>query len=459
MSEELELFPDSRPRRPAPRGIADESSPAAPLATRMRPRTLSEFLGQQHLVGPKRILREMIERDELQSLILWGPPGSGKTSLARIIADRTDAAFLPFSAVTEGVARVRAIIAEANERLQATGRRTILFCDEIHRFNRAQQDAFLPHVEAGTIILIGATTENPSFEVNSALLSRSRVLVLEPLDEADVRVICERALEDGERGLGRLALEVDEAALDLLAHGADGDARGALAALEIAASIVGSGGRITREVAAQALPRRFQRYDKSGEEHYNLISALHKAIRGSDPDAALYWLARMLDGGEDPLYIARRLIRMAVEDIGLADPRALSVAVSAKDAYHFVGSPEGELALAEAAVYLATAPKSNRIYEAYGAAMGLARDTPAEPAPRHLRNAPTRLMRDLGYGAGYRYDHDEPDAHAGQDFLPESLAGRRVYHPSDRGYEAEIGRRLEVWLAKRRAGPQRDQES
>ncbi len=455
MSEELDLFPDSQARRPTPRGIADESSPAAPLATRMRPRTLSEFLGQQHLVGPGRILREMIERDELQSLILWGPPGSGKTSLARIIADRTNAAFVPFSAVTEGVARVRAIIAEANERLQATGRRTILFCDEIHRFNRAQQDAFLPHVEAGTIILIGATTENPSFEVNSALLSRSRVLVLERLDEADVREICERALRDGERGLGRFELDVEEAALDLLAHGADGDARGALAALEIAASIVGSGGRVTRDVAAQALPRRFQRYDKSGEEHYNLISALHKAVRGSDPDAALYWLARMLDGGEDPLYVARRLIRMAVEDIGLADPHALAVAVSAKDAYHFVGSPEGELALAEAAVYLATAPKSNRIYEAYGAAMGLARDTPAEPAPLHIRNAPTRLMRDLGYGAGYRYDHDEPDAHAGQDFLPGSLAGRRFYRPSERGYEAEIGRRLDAWLAKRKAARER----
>ncbi len=451
MSEELELFPDSVPQRAARRGIADESSPAAPLATRMRPRTLAEFLGQLHLVGPGRILREMIERDELQSLILWGPPGSGKTSLARIIADRTNAAFIPFSAVTEGVGRVREIIAEANDRLRATDRRTILFCDEIHRFNRAQQDAFLPHVEAGTIILIGATTENPSFEVNSALLSRSRVLVLEPLEAADVRTICEGALEDQERGLGKLELEVDGRALDLMAHAADGDARGALAALEIAASIVGPGGHITREVVAEALPRRYARYDKSGEEHYNLISALHKAIRGSDADAALYWLARMLDGGEDPLYIARRLIRMAVEDIGLADPQALSTAVAAKDAYHFVGSPEGELALAEAVVYLATAPKSNRVYEAFGAAVELARETPAEPAPLQVRNAPTPLMRRLGYGAGYRYDHHEPDAHAGQEFMPASLAGRRFYRPSDRGYEAEIGRRLEAWMAKRRS--------
>ncbi len=452
MGDELDLFPDARePRRARGGGIADESSPAAPLATRMRPRTLDEFVGQEHLVGPGRVLREMIERDELQSIILWGPPGSGKTTLARIIADRTDAAFVPFSAVTEGVPRVREIIREAAERLRATGRRTILFCDEIHRFNRAQQDAFLPHVEAGTIILIGATTENPSFEVNSALLSRSRVLVLDPLSESEVRTICERALADGERGLGGLGLQVDDDALELIAHAADGDARGALAALEIAASMVGRGGRITRAVAAEALPRRYARYDKSGEEHYNLISALHKSVRGSDPDAALYWLARMLDGGEDPLYIARRLVRMAVEDIGMADPRALSVAVAAKDAYHFLGSPEGELALAEAAVYLATAPKSNRVYEAFGQAGRLARETPAEPVPLHIRNAPTRLMKELGYGAGYRYDHHEPDAVAPQEYLPDSLRGRRLYRPSDRGFEAEIGRRLERWMARRRA--------
>jgi len=399
----------------------------------------------------------MIERDELQSLVFWGPPGSGKTTLARIIADRTNAAFVPFSAVTEGVPRVREIIAEADKRLGATGRRTILFCDEIHRFNRAQQDAFLPHVEAGTVILIGATTENPSFEVNSALLSRSRVLVLDALSETDIRTICERAVEDRDRGLGAVDIVVDDEALELLAHAADGDARGALSALEIAASIAGGGGHITREVAAKALPRRYARYDKSGEEHYNLISALHKAVRGSDPDAALYWLARMLDGGEDPLYIARRLVRMATEDIGLADPRALSLAIAARDAYHFLGSPEGELALAEAAVYLATAPKSNRIYQAFGRAWRLARETPAEPAPLHIRNAPTRLMKDLGYGKGYKYDHAEPDAHAGQEYLPDSLADQRFYEPSGRGFEAEIAKRLEYWKAKRRAA-ERDRE-
>ncbi|MEE9133185.1 MAG: replication-associated recombination protein A [Gemmatimonadota bacterium] len=421
----------------------------------MRPRTLDEFLGQEHLVGPGRILREMIERDDLQSLIFWGPPGSGKTTLGRIIADRTNAAFVAFSAVTEGIPRVRQIIAEAEKRLSITGRRTILFCDEIHRFNRAQQDAFLPHVEAGTIILIGATTENPSFEVNSALLSRSRVLVLEALSEPDIRTICERALADSRRGLAAARVEADDDALDLLAHAADGDARGALSALEIAASIVRRGGRITREIAAEALPRRYARYDKSGEEHYNLISALHKAVRGSDPDAALYWLARMLDGGEDPLYIARRLVRMAVEDIGLADPRALSVSIAARDAYHFLGSPEGELALAEATVYLATSPKSNRIYKAFGQAWRLARDTPAEPAPLHIRNAPTRLMKDLGYGRDYRYDHDEPDAHAPQEYMPESLAGRRFYEPSGRGFEAEIAKRLEYWMAKRRVKDER----
>lgn len=450
MSEELELFPRTEGELAGRRGIADERSPGAPLATRMRPRSLDEFLGQEQLVGPGRILREMIESDQLQSLIFWGPPGSGKTTLARIIADRTDATFVPFSAVTEGIPRVREIIREAEARLESTARRTILFCDEIHRFNRAQQDAFLPHVEAGTVVLIGATTENPSFEVNSALLSRSRVLVLEPLSEDNLRAICRRALTDPERGLGSLELNLEREALDVLAHAVDGDARRALSAMEIAASMVGSGGRITAEIAAEALQRRFAAYDKSGEGHYNLISALHKAIRGSDADGALYWLARMLDGGEDPMYVARRLIRMAAEDIGLADPRALSVVVAAKDAFHFLGSPEGELALAEAAVYLATAPKSNRVYQGFGAAWRAARETPSEPVPLHIRNAPTRLMKDLGYGAGYQYDHDEPDGIAGQEYLPERLRHNRFYEPTERGFEREVKRRLEFWRARRR---------
>jgi putative ATPase len=450
MSDELDLFPDAAPQPVSRRGrIADEHTPAAPLATRMRPRTLEEFLGQDHLVGAGRILRELIERDDLQSLIFWGPPGSGKTTLARIIADRTHATFVPFSAVTEGVPRVREIIAQAEERLRVTDQRTILFCDEIHRFNRAQQDAFLPHVEAGTVVLIGATTENPSFEVNSALLSRSRVLVLEPLSAEHMRTICERALADDERGFGAEQLEIDDEALDFLAVTGDGDARRALSALEIAASIVGQGGRITQDVAAEAMQKRFAHYDKSGEEHYNLISAMHKAVRGSDPDATLYWLARMLDGGEDPLYIARRMVRMAVEDIGLADPRALSVTVAAKDAYHFLGTPEGELALAEAAVYLATAPKSNRIYTAFGRARSLARETPGEPVPMHIRNAPTRLMKDLGYGSGYQYDHDEPEGVAQQEYMPETVGRHRFYEPTGRGFEVEIRKRLEYWASKR----------
>ncbi len=432
--------------------LGERPSAGTPLAARMRPRTLDEFVGQEHVLGPGRALRELIEKDEVGSLILWGPPGTGKTTIARIIAERTAARYVPFSAVTEGVPRVREIVKEAAARLKATGRRTILFCDEIHRFNKAQQDAFLPHVEAGTISLIGATTENPSFEVIGALLSRARVFVLQALDTADLEAVLRRALQDEERGLGARGLEADDDAVALIAREADGDARRALNALETAATLAGDGGRIDADRAREALQRRFARYDKAGEEHYNLISALHKAVRGSDPDGALYWLARMLEGGEDPLYLARRLIRMAVEDIGLSDPGALELAVAARDAFQMLGSPEGDLALAEAAVYLATAPKSNRLYAAFGAARSAAKDTPADPVPLHIRNAPTRLMKDLGYGKGYRYAFEEAEHYVAQEYLPDSLKGTRFYEPSGFGHEKRIAERLEWW--RRRAAEQ-----
>lgn len=431
---------------------------AAPLAARMRPRNLEEFVGQEQILGPGRALGELIAKDEVGSLILWGPPGIGKTTLARIIAERTRATFVPFSAVVDGVPRLREIVREAEARLAATGRKTILFCDEIHRFNKSQQDAFLPHVEAGTISLIGATTENPSFEVNGALLSRARVFVLEPLSEEDLRKILDRALTDADRGLAGWELEVDDEALAVIAHEADGDARRALNALEAAATLAGKGGRITVQVAKEALQRRFARYDKSGEEHYNLISALHKSVRGSDPQGALYWLSRMLEGGEDPLYIARRLVRIAVEDIGLADPQALPIALAARDAYHFLGSPEGELALAEAAVYLATAPKSNRLYMALGAARDAARQTPAEPVPHHLRNAPTRLMKDLGYGREYRYAFDSEDHYIPQTYLPDRLKRRTFYEPSGFGFEKRIAERLAWWEDRRKEAVRQDRE-
>jgi len=434
----------------------DDAGSTAPLAARMRPRSLGEFRGQDHLLGQGKAVRSMLDNGQPSSMILWGPPGSGKTTLARIIAQETGVTFVAFSAVTDGIGRVREIVKEAGERLRATGRKTILFCDEIHRFNKAQQDAFLPHVEAGTVILIGATTENPSFEVVRPLLSRAPVYVLQALTPADVRSILREALDDAERGLGSLGLQVDDEALDFIAAAADGDARRALGVLEASAGLVGPGGHLGLGAAKEALQHRFATYDKGGEEHYNLISALHKAVRGSDPDGALYWLARMIDGGEDPLFLARRLMRMASEDIGLADPQALEVAVAARDAYHFLGSPEGELALAEATLYLATAPKSNRAYEAWSKALARARETPGEPVPLHIRNAPTGLMKELGYGKGYRYDPAEPDGVSSQRYLPDRIAGDRYYEPGRFGHEKTIAARLEWWEAKRKEARERD---
>ncbi|HEX6536892.1 MAG TPA: replication-associated recombination protein A [Gemmatimonadaceae bacterium] len=418
---------------------------AQPLAARMRPRTLDELVGQEHILGPGKALRVAVEKGVPGSIILWGPPGTGKTSLAFLIARYTDREFVPFSAVTEGVPRVREIVAAAEERLAMTGRGTILFVDEIHRLNKAQQDAFLPHVERGTVTLIGATTENPSFEINGALLSRSRVFVLRPLEAPHVAEVLRRALADTERGLGARAPEVDDDALALIAAESDGDARRALGVLEAAAEHVGPGGRVTVEVAREAMQLRFARHDKAGEEHYNLLSAYHKSLRGSDPQGALYWMARMLDGGEDPMTIFRRAIAMAAEDVGLADPNALQIAVAARDAYHMLGAPEGYLPLAEMTIYLATAPKSNSAKAALGAAMEAARESPAEPVPLHIRNAPTGLMKELGYGEGYQYAHDAPEAYIPQEYLPERLRDRVLYAPGRFGFEREIAKRLAWW--------------
>jgi putative ATPase len=417
---------------------------AVPLAERMRPRSLEEYRGQEHLLGPGKPLRVQIERDDTSSMIFWGPPGVGKTTLAKIIAETTQANFIEFSAVTSGIKEIKQVMADA-ARAAEMHSRTILFVDEIHRFNKAQQDAFLPYVERGTIRLIGATTENPSFEIISALLSRCRVYVLQPLSEAQIAELLRRALEDRERGLGALELTAEDDALALMASYSSGDCRSAYNTLEVAAQLATADttNHISKGKAAEAIQQRVLMYDKSGEEHYNLISALHKSVRNSDPDAALYWLGRMFAAGEDPLYLARRVVRMAVEDIGLAAPEALNLCLSAKQAMEFLGSPEGDLALAEAVVYLALAPKSNAVYTAYGATQEDIEHTRQEPVPLHLRNAPTRLMKELGYAEGYRYAHDEEGKVANMDCLPDSLQGRTYYQPTQEGREKQLAQRME----------------
>jgi putative ATPase len=417
---------------------SSDSDRTRPLADRMRPRTLDEFVGQEHLVAPGKPLRTQLERDDIGSLIFWGPPGTGKTTLAKIIANMTKAEFIEFSAVLTGIKEIKQVMADA-ERARQYGTRTIVFIDEIHRFNKAQQDAFLPHVEKGNIRLIGATTENPSFEIISALLSRSRVYVLKPLTEDQVVQLLKRALTDEERGLGAMKLQASDAVLSKIASYSSGDARSAYNVLEVAATLARAtneiGAEITDAIVTDALQKRVLRYDKAGEEHYNLISALHKSVRNSDPDASLYWLGRMLEAGEDPLYIARRVVRMAVEDIGLADPNALSLCMAARDAVDFIGMPEGNLALAQAVVYLALAPKSNALYTAYGEVQQDVERTAAESVPLHLRNAPTGLMKGLGYGQGYQYAHDVEGKIADMQCLPDNLRDRTYYHPTNEGVE------------------------
>ncbi len=448
---------------------AQKSADASrPLAERMRPRNLAEFAGQSHVAGEGTLIRNAIEQDRIFSMILWGPPGCGKTTLARIIATETRSYFVHFSAVLSGVKEIRGVVAEAQNQQKLYRKRTILFVDEIHRFNKAQQDAFLHHVESGLITLIGATTENPSFEVISPLLSRCRVITLKMLTADDIAAIIKAALKDRERGLGNLNLVLQADALDYLIGIADGDARSALNSLEVAGSLVAKTGdselqsdaqEITLADLERALQKKALAYDKSGEEHYNIISAFHKSLRGSDPDAALYWLERMLAAGEDPFYIARRMVRFASEDIGNADPQALSVAMHAMEAFKFLGHPEGELALAQAAVYLATAPKSNSIYAAYGQVQQVVKNAGSLPVPLHIRNAPTRLMKDLGYGKDYKYAHNYQDAFVAQDYLPEKLKGQVFYSPTGRGYEKIVKERLDKWRhLKRNVTPEKKEQ-
>ncbi|MET0014454.1 MAG: replication-associated recombination protein A [Sedimenticola sp.] len=413
-----------------------------PLADRMRPRNLDEFIGQGHIVGLDKPLRKAIEADRLHSMIFWGPPGTGKTTLASLIARHSGAQFISLSAVLSGVKEIRSAVEQARQAQQMEGRATILFIDEVHRFNKAQQDAFLPHVENGTVVFVGATTENPSFELNNALLSRARTYVLKSLTGEDLEAILEQALEDGERGLGERGISMDPELKTLLAEAADGDARRALNLLEISADL-SDGEEITRQAVEEVITGNLRRFDKGGEAFYDQISALHKSVRGSSPDGALYWLCRMIDGGCDPLYIARRVVRMASEDIGNADPRALAVALDAWETQERLGSPEGELALAQAVLYMACAPKSNAVYMAYKAAMKDVRELGSQEVPIHLRNAPTKLMKELGYGKAYRYAHDEPDAYAaGEHYFPEEVEARKYYHPVDRGLEIKIGEKL-----------------